>query len=333
MIKCTVAKLKKGRSSAFLNHRRLRKGRTMNHFIQFASDLETGVKELEEAGNIIDQAGVSASTVSIWLEKLGDLAIALATTLLQAAIVAVVGWYIIKFLCKWAKKLLLKSRLDDGMSGFLSSVLRTVLQALLVIIVVGIMGIPMSSIVALIGSAGIAIGLALQGCLTNFAGGVLLLIVKPFKVGDYIIIDNNGNEGTVTAIDVIYTKLVTADNRCVTIPNGTLANSTVINTTKEQKRRLDFDVSISYDEDIDRVKEVLMLAAGDCDSRLEDEDCTVFVRSFDPSAVKMTLRFWVKSEDYWPVKWGMQETIKKYFDKNHISIPFDQLDVHVVDKN
>lgn len=303
----------------------------MNLWIRWASDLETGMEQLAQAGDAISQSGVTASTVSIWLGKLGDVAVAFGLTLLKAIIVAVVGWYLIKFICKWAKKILLRSRLDDGISGFLSSVLRTILQALLVIMVIGIMGIPMSSIVALIGSAGLAIGLALQGCLTNFAGGVLILIVKPFKVGDYII-DSNGNEGTVTAIDVIYTKLLTADHKSVTIPNGTLANSTVINTTKEDRRRLDFDVSISYEEDIDRVKSVLMDVAGACTCRLEDQECTTFVRSFDPSAVKITLRFWVKSEDYWTVKWEMQESIKKHFDQNEISIPYDQLDVHVVDK-
>lgn len=303
----------------------------MNYFIQFASDIETGVEQLAQVQDAISQSGVSASTVSLWLSKLGDLAVALGVTLLKAIIVAVVGWYIIKFISKWIKTILLKSKLDDGISGFLSSVLRTILQILLVIIVIGIMGIPMSSIVALIGSAGLAIGLALQGCLTNFAGGVLILIVKPFKVGDYIK-DGNGIEGTVTAIDIIYTKLVTVDNQSVTIPNGNLANSTVINSTKEPHRRLDFDVSISYDEDIDRVKKVLIEAAQNCTSRLEEQECTAFVRSFDPSAVKITLRFWVKSEDYWSVKWEMQEMIKKIFDENHISIPYDQLDVHVVDK-
>ena len=303
----------------------------MNRIIQFASDIETGVEQLAQASDVLQQTGVSTSALSIWLEKLGDVAVAFGLTLLKAVIVAIVGWYIIKFISRWTKRILLKSKLDDGISGFLSSVFRTMLQVLLIIIVIGIMGIPMTSIIALVGSAGIAIGLALQGCLTNFAGGVLILIVKPFKVGDYII-DSSGNEGTVTAIDVIYTKLMTADNRSVTIPNGTLANSTVINTTKEPQRRLDFDVSISYEEDIDRVKAVLLETAAACPFKLEEQECIAFVHSFDPSAVKITLRFWVNSENYWAVKWEMQENIKKIFDKNEISIPYDQLDIHMVDK-
>lgn len=303
----------------------------MNLWIMCSSQLETGLEQLTQAGEVIEEAGVSASTVSLWLEQLGDLAIAAALTLLRAVIVAAIGWYLIKFVCKWIRKFLIRANLDDGVSGFLCSVIKAVLTCVLVVIVIGILGIPMSSVVALVGSAGLAIGLALQGCLTNFSGGVLILIVKPFKVGDYII-DDNGNEGTVMAIDIIYTKLLTADNRSVTIPNGTLANCTIINTTKEPVRRLDFSVSISYDENIDRVKAVLLEAAHKSSFVLEDRDCTVFVANFDPSAVKITLRFWVKSEEYWNAKWEMQETIKKYFDENHISMPYDQLDVHVVNK-
>ncbi|HIQ98276.1 MAG TPA: mechanosensitive ion channel [Candidatus Scybalocola faecavium] len=304
----------------------------MNFWIMCSSQLETGLEQLNQAGEVIQETGVSASTISVWLEQLGNLAVAAALTLLRAVIVAVIGWYLIKFLCRWIHKLLVKSNLDDGISGFLSSVIKAILTCLLVVIVIGILGIPMSSVVALVGSAGLAIGLALQGCLTNFSGGVLILIVKPFKVGDYII-DGSGNEGTVTAIDIIYTKLLTSDNRSVTIPNGTLANSTIINTTRELFRRVDFNVSISYDEDIDRVKSVLLETAHTSGFALEDKDCIAFVASFDPSAVKITLRFWVKSEDYWNTKWTMQELIKKRFDENKISIPYDQLDIHVVDKS
>ena len=303
----------------------------MHQWIQMNADLETGIDQLTQAGEVIQQTGVSASTISILLERLGELAAAAGLTLLRAIIVGVIGWYIIKIISKWARSLLNKSNLDDGMAGFLTSVITAILRCLLVVIIIGILGIPMSSVVALVGSAGLAIGLALQGCLTNFSGGVLILIVKPFKVGDYII-DSAGNEGTVTAIDIIYTKLLTSDNRTVTIPNGTLANSTVINTTREPVRRLDFNVSISYEENIDRVKEVLLRTARESGYVVEEQEYRAFVASFDPSAVKITLRFWVKSEDYWEAKWTMQEAIKKQFDAEGISMPFDQLDVHVVNK-
>ena len=303
----------------------------MHQWIQMSADLETGIEEITQAGKVIEQAGVSASTISILLERLGELAVAAGLTLLRAVIVGVIGWYIIKLISRWVRSLLNRSSLDDGMAGFLTSVITTVLRCLLVVIIIGILGIPMSSVVALVGSAGLAIGLALQGCLTNFSGGVLILVVKPFKVGDYII-DSDGNEGTVTAIDIIYTKLLTADNRTVTIPNGTLANSTVINTTREPIRRLDFNVSISYEENIDRVKKVLLHTAQESGFVVEGQESRAFVASFDPSAVKITLRFWVQSEAYWEAKWAMQEAIKKQFDAEGISMPFDQLDVHVVNK-
>lgn len=292
-----------------------------------AANMASGVDQVvQTAGNIVTE-----DALPTWLQKLIDGAVACGLTLLQAIITGVIGWYIIKFTVRWVKALLAKSSLDDSISGFLISVFRSSLKVILVITIIGIMGIPMSSIVAVIGSAGLAIGLALQGCLTNFAGGVLILLMKPFKVGDYII-DSSGNEGTVTAIDIIYTKLVTPDNRAVTIPNGTLANNTVTNATREAFRRLDFNVSIGYDEDIDRVKKVLYDVAESCEFIEKERECTVFVNSFDPSAVSMVLRFWVASEKYWPVKWEIQEKIKKSFDKHHISIPFDQLDVHMVEK-
>ncbi len=292
-----------------------------------AADSDFSADKLAQAAS--DMA--AQADLPVWVQKLIDGAVSCGFTLLQAVLTAVIGWYIIKLIIHWVRTLLKKSSLDDSVSGFLTSVIASSLKVILIITIIGIMGIPMSSIVAVIGSAGLAIGLALQGCLTNFAGGVLILIMKPFKVGDYII-DSSGNEGTVTAIDIIYTKLVTPDNRAVTIPNGTLANNTVTNTTREPFRRLDFNVSISYDEDIDRVKMVLYEVASSCEQLLKDRECTVFVNSFDPSAVSMVLRFWVESDKYWPSKWETQEKIKKSFDSHHISIPFDQLDVHVVEK-
>lgn len=299
----------------------------IKHTAVMAANTTSGVeKAIQTASDIVTE-----STLPVWLQKLIDGVMACGFTLLRAVITGVIGWYIIKFVVRWVKTLLTKSSLDDSISGFLISVLRSSLKVILLITIIGILGIPMSSIVAVIGSAGLAIGLALQGCLTNFAGGVLILIMKPFRVGDYII-DSSGNEGTVTAIDIIYTKLVTPDNRAVTIPNGTLANNTVTNATREAFRRLDFNVSIGYEEDIDRVKKVLYDVAVSCEFVEKERECMVFVNSFDPSAVSMVLRFWVASDKYWPVKWEIQEKIKKSFDKHQISIPFDQLDVHMVEK-
>ena len=271
---------------------------------------------------------VIEKTTSEWGQKLIDGVVSCGFALLQAILTAIIGWYVIKLLTRWGKKLLKKTALEESIINFIVAIINAGLKVLLVISLIGIMGVPMSSIIAVIGSAGLAIGLALQGCLTNLAGGVLILLVKPFKVGDYII-EAGGFEGTVTAIDIIYTKLLTADNRAVTIPNGTLANSTVINVTKEKIRRLDFSVSVGYHENIDKTKQVLLEAANKSPYILKDKECAVFVNNFDPSRISMILRFWVDSDHYWTAKWETQEDIKRAFDDNHIEIPYEQLDIHI----
>ncbi len=248
--------------------------------------------------------------------------------LLKAIIIAIVGWYIVKFISKWCRKFLMRSRLDDSVSGFLASLIGMILKIVLVLTVIGTLGIEMTSISTLVASAGLAVSLSLKGCLSNFAGGVLILILKPFAVGDYII-DSDGNEGTVTSIDIIYTKLLTPDNRAVVIPNGTLANATVTNVTKEAKRRIDFSVSIDYDEDISKVRDILENLAKENAYVLKDEEISAKVNRFDPSAIDMILRVWVKSENYWDAKFQLQELIKTTFDKCNVVIPYEKLDVNL----
>lgn len=262
------------------------------------------------------------------LSKLQEWIIAKAEKLAVAIVIAVIGWYIVKFFVRGVKKSLERSKLDASISGFLLSMVNYALKIILFIIVITTLGVEMTSIVAVVGSAGLAIGLALQGCLSNFVGGVLILITKPFVVGDYIM-DSNGNEGTVTAIDIIYTSLLTPDNKAVTIPNGGLANNIVTNTTKEKIRRIDFNVSIDYNEDLLKVKEILYNLGKESPYILQDKELNVFVNTFDPSGITMTLRLWVKSEQYWEAKWKFQEDIKLTFDANHIVIPYDKLDVNI----
>lgn len=263
-----------------------------------------------------------------FLESMYQKALQLGGHLLKAIVVAVVGWYIVKYLSKWCKKLLTRSHLDDSVSGFLASLISVILKIVLVLTVIATLGVEMTSISTLVASAGLAVSLSLQGCLSNFAGGVLILILKPYAVGDYII-DSDGNEGTVTSIDIIYTKLLTVDNRAVVIPNGKLADATVINSTKESKRRIDFNVSIDYSEDISKVREVLVSLAQNNAYVLQDEEISALVNKFDPSAIDIILRVWVKSENYWPAKYEIQELIKTTFDREEIVIPYDKLDVNV----
>lgn len=265
------------------------------------------------------------------LDKLFEKLSALGSNLLTAALVAIIGWYIIKFIVKAFSKLLFRSKLDDSVASFLTSLTGMVLKILLIIIVITTLGIDVTSILALVGSAGLAIGLALQGCLSNFAGGVLILILKPFKVGDYIL-DGNGNEGTVTSIDIIYTHLLTADNRAIVVPNGALSNATIMNNTEQEVRRIDFNVSVDYSENIDKVKRILLELAQNDEFVIKDDETrpySAFVNKFDSSAISMTLRVWVTTADYWTAKAHIQEMIKMAFDKNDIVIPYDKLDVNI----
>lgn len=182
----------------------------------------------------------------------------------------------------------------------------------------------------MLGSAGLALGLALQGSLANFAGGILLLYTKPFRVGDYICA--LGNEGTVVNIDIVYTTLLMPDNRKVVLPNGNLANTNIVNITHDTMRRIDILVGVDYESDIRQVKEVLLELAHQYPLVLQDQSIDVFVNDFDSSAISMGMRVWVSTDDYWKAKWDLQEQIKLMFDKNHISIPYDRVDVKMLGK-
>lgn len=245
-----------------------------------------------------------------------------------AIVVYYIGTKIIKLVMKLLRRFFEKSSLDEGASYFLHTVIRIVLYIILIIIAGGFVGVETSSVVALIGSAGLTIGLALQGSLSNFAGGVLILVLKPFKVGDYII--TGTNEGTVSKIDIFCTRLLTVDNRMVVLPNGTLSNSNITNVTNEPERRLDLVVPVAYSADIDQVRTVLQGVADSCELVLKDHDIDIFLMTFDASSINMAFRVWVQTENYWKLKFEMQEKIKKSFDQANISIPFNQLDVNII---
>lgn len=248
-------------------------------------------------------------------------------TILLAFVVFVVGKKLIQKIIKIFKKSLERKEMEPGAVTFLISAGKICLYALLLIIIAQILGFATSSVVALVGSAGLAIGLALQGSLANFAGGVLILVMKPFVVNDYIIVGDV--EGTVEKIDVVYTTLHTIDNRAVILPNGKLADSNIINVTREDKRRIDISVGIEYSENIKRVRDVLRQIIDRQSKRLTDMPVDIVVASLDESAVKMAVHMWVRPEDYWQTRWGMLEEIKEEFDRNHIVIPYNQLDVNV----
>ena len=298
-------------------------------YMSILGEAETDVSVVNEVISEAASEGNASARLNVLFGYFGDKIRELGSNLLAGIIVAVIGWYVIKLICKACKKLLYRSRLDDSVSDFLLAIIKIILRIVLFITIATTLGIQMTSFLTLLASAGLAISLSLQGCLTNFAGGVLILILKPFTVGDYIV-DSSGHEGTVTSIDIIYTRLLTLDNRSVVIPNGNLANSTVTNVTKESIRRIDFNISINYSENIEKVRGILESTAKNHPLVLQDHEISAFVNKFDPSAIDMTLRVWVKTEDYWTLKAQLQELIKVTFDQCGIIIPYDKLDVNIV---
>ncbi len=248
-------------------------------------------------------------------------------SLVIAVLVFFVGTKIIKKFLKIMRSSMEKREMETGVISFFLSACKIALYLLLIVIVAQILGVATSSVVAIVGSAGLAIGLALQGSLANFAGGVLILVMKPFRVGDYIIAGEA--EGNVQKIDVVYTTLTTIDNRAVILPNGKLADANIINVTREDKRRVDIHVGVGYDASIKGVKEVLYEVVDLQETRLEDMPIDVVVSDLAESAVIMTVRMWVSPDDYWPTRFRMLEEIKERFDERGIVIPFNQLDVHV----
>ena len=247
---------------------------------------------------------------------------------LQPAVILLIGSRVIKFTSKFLKRTLDKMGLEIGISRFLVSVAKAFQYGILIFIAAEKIGISSASIIALLGSAGIAIGLALQGTLTNFAGGVLILVTKPFKVGDYII--SQGGEGQVSNIGVVYTTLVSADNRKIVIPNGTLSNEPMTNVTGMGKRRVDISVGISYTADLKKAKEILQRLFEEHPLVLKEEPIQVFVDSLGDSAVLIGGRAWAASENYWECRWNITEAVKLEYDKAGIEIPFNRIDVHMV---
>ncbi len=264
-------------------------------------------------------------------EFLEGLAVDLTNFLIKfliALLILIIGFKVINMIEKELRKEHKLSKLDPGAKGFIVSFLIIALKVILIVIVLSIIGIPMASLVTIVGSCAVAIGLALQGGLSNIAGGLMILIFKPFKLGDYIA--TNGMEGTVKSITMFYTSIVTIDNKVIQLPNGTLSNSNIINYSYYKIRRVDLDISVSYNSDIDKVKKVVNKIIDKQDLILKDKENMFKLKEHANSALIFTLRVWTKTENYWTLYYELMETIKKEFDKNKIEIPFNQLDVHMI---
>lgn len=264
-----------------------------------------------------------------FLAEIPEKALRLGARVLLAALFFLVGVHLIKLIRKIIKKSMQRAGAELGAVQFVDSFVKAALYVLLVLMLASSFGMDAASIVALLGSAGVAIGLAVQGSLSNLAGGVLLLILKPFKVGDYIQEGASGKEGTVAEIQIFYTKLVTPDNRTIVLPNGSLANNSLVNYTAQDARRMDIVVGISYKADLKKAKEVLLQVLEDDEEVLKDRDILVFVDNLGSSSVDLGVRCWFTQSDFWPGKWRITENCKLALDRAGIEIPYNQLDVHL----
>lgn len=272
---------------------------------------------------------IDKSKIEQYLDELGDWLVDKMFDLLIAAVFLIVGFKLCKLIVKVIGRSFERSGLEHSVAGFLLSLIKGVLYSVVFIMAASIMGFQVTSLVTILGTASLAIGLALQGSLANFAGGVLILLMKPFRVGDYIIENDKGCEGTVESIDIFYTKLKTYDNKLVVIPNGNITSNSLVNVTAAGTRKLDISVGVAYDSDLKKVKDILTRVVKDSGYYREDQEFDVFVDSFQDSSIKMGIRFWVDSDHYWKAKWEVTEQIKLAFDEAGIVIPFTQMEVTV----
>lgn len=288
------------------------------------------VEETVEAG--VEAAAESVDRIENMVSGVWNSFIGMLPTIIIAIVVLAVGMIVSKIVLKLMGKAMDKSKLDLTISRFAQSAVKIVLYVLVVIIVLTILGVPMESIIAVVATAGVAVGLALQSSLSNLAGGFLILIEKPFKVGSYI--KCGGEEGTVEAISILYTKIMTVDNKAVFIPNGTAANSVVLNFSDTGTRRVDHTIAISYSEDLDKAIASINKAIEGNAMILREGDKAPFIRlcSQDQSSLGITVRLWGKAEDYWTIYFDSLEAIRKQFVKDKIDVPFNQLDVYLKNK-
>ncbi len=264
------------------------------------------------------------------INKLVDFATTSGFKVIAVIIMVIIGLKVIKWIKKWIRTSQRLNKVDSSLRSFAVSFVSVVMYSILFVTVLMVLGVPATSFVAVLTTCAAAIGLALQGALSNFAGGIMILLFKPFKVGDYI--EAAGESGTVTEISVVYTELLTYDNKRVTIPNGTLTNSVIENYSSEDLRRVDLVFNTSYECDVDTVKQVISKVIENNPMALKNPEPFVRLSEHGDSALTYTVRVWCKNADYWDVKYDTIESVKKAFDENGIQIPYNQIDVHIDNK-
>ena len=265
---------------------------------------------------------------SIGSEEIMNFVMTLGPKLLAAIATLIVGLWFVKMIVKGSVKMLKRSSVDDALVSFLKSLISILLKVMVYITALGMLGIQMTSFIAVLGAAGLAVGLALQGSLSNFAGGVLILFFKPFKVGDFI--ERGSESGTVERIDILHTVLRTPNNQLVVIPNGQLANSPITNYSAEETRRAVFPIGVSYDSDVKKAREVILNVLSSDERILNDPAPMVVLTNLGDSSLDLSARAWTKTENYWGFFWDNLEKIKEELDKEGIEMPFPQRDVHLI---
>ena len=275
----------------------------------------------------IDPSDLTPGALQQLLQSITPSLTKLVFNIVISIIIFFIGKKLIGFLLKLLDKFLAKTSIDVGVAKFLSSAARTCMYAILIFMIVGQLGVNTASIVTVMGAAGLAISMSLQGSLANVAGGILILLMKPFRVGDYVM--TSFGDGTVQAIGLVYTTITTVDNRVLTIPNGTLANSAVTDASMMPERRLDISVGISYDSDIRKAKDIMEEVYRSCPAVIVDKGINVHVSSLGDSAVVIEAFGWVPGAEYLSSKWYVTEEVKLRFDDGGIKIPYPQMDVHL----
>ncbi|MBQ8590655.1 MAG: mechanosensitive ion channel family protein [Firmicutes bacterium] len=271
--------------------------------------------------------------MSMTLNGAGEGAVRLMTAftlflpILKVIAIALIGAVLIKMACKILNSFLEKSQLDPVMFPFVTSIARILMWVIVVMMILPVLGIEATSFVAVLGTCGAAVALALKDSLANVAGGVLISINKPFAKGDYI--NNMSVEGTVDQIDILCTTIHTADNKIITIPNGSLSNSTIINYSRSDLRRLDMKFSIGYGDSIDQAKDIVLAVAESSGLMVSEPEPMAGVDCHGDSAIILVSKIWVKNSDYWNLYYYMNQNVKEAFDEQGISIPFPQMDVHM----
>ena len=282
-------------------------------------------ESVEAASQIVSD---KVETAEHYLQLLADNSVQFATSLLLAIVVWIVGQWLIKRIIRVAEVAMDKRKVEITLHNFLVNIISFVLKGILIIIFASMIGVQTASLIAMLGAAGLAIGLALQGSLANFAGGVLILLFKPFKSGD--VIEAQGFVGRVLEIQIFNTIVLTLDNQRVIMPNAILSNGCVKNIFAEETRRVDLTFGVSYGDDLIRVKDILRNIVAADERILKDPETDIFIAEHAASSINILVRPWVKSEDYWPVYFGLTEKVKLAFDQEGITIPFPQRDVHII---